>query len=1164
LKSEVDYTTHIKSTRVVKIPTTAMDLSQFLHVSCDVGDEPIIPSLTEEDIVVIDEPAVVAAVGRPSAAGKRRTSASNGEVRAPPAKKAKSANGGGRRGGSTSGQLSSRTTTVNRKTVANNSLLSQQAVGILNSANLTVKKIASSAGGAAATAAKTGVNPITWKYRQLTENLYNGDIKKADLLKDYEPEKCVCKEPAEGEPACGEGCINRSTFAECDRQLCVFGDRCGNQMIQRRQYAPGLERFMTAKKGWGVRARQSISPGTLILEYMGELCTAGEFESRMVTRYKGDTHHYCLAMDSKTVIDAQRAGSECRFVNHSCDPNCEMQKWNVNGLYRMAVFAKRDILPGDEITYDYNFSLFDANQGQECKCGAVDCRGVIGGKGKDFLITVNDEELLGKSSANSGTASPGSRKVSVATDPTGQVAVDEKWFRARLTDEEHTWMQKNAPKFHQLEAKSIKCTVCNQALNFKVPGQIQRHPELGVIMCNKCRKNYGKGGWERDPEGNDEFCRWCSQGGNIYLCDFCPKAFCDKCLKWNLGRKYVKTIEEEEKWKCLLCDSSTIKVARAEYWAVHQYHKDKNAKMAKSNRGRKPGSASGVRPVPGIRPIHRNGHITTVDNKGRTIIVKNPSNNTPTRLVPQQIRVPVVNGDAARYKKHFVDSMLLEAERTANKMRCMINELRKSWYQNSKRDEKMVATATKKIREIFITTRANLTTADTKVIEIYRTNLEDADIRDIEPDDITENEDKRLETEEKIFSKSSVVVNNDDEKIECVETVPDLPFPLDDDEASPSPSTAAVASAVDPLNEEAVDDVEAVEAVEVVSDDASVTDDANDSKATNTKENGKDKEDVILDVSVDELEVAGDAIDNSKTIDPLLLNDESNVVDTDDLEQNGIVENDNSVTDDKPYISVEDEEMSVEAGENNEPIVIPVDNEEENQTEVKEIDDVEMVSSESDHMAESSNFVNKDTEKLDVDNTPSIEEEERDSDEDNSRQHQPKSNTEPSEDSDEHHPIDKVEEAPQRNDDSEDNASYATNDDELTNSIDESVNDVAAEKQTQFVDTNSEGAFIKQNGDMDDNIEQLSDYHKDGEHQASSDTNGDVTNIDDQDSLNPSLLPHSQSPTKDKSKDLCVDSTSDTRSGNDENKENAENLGKNSAAAAGETCNSQQEGDVEN
>ena len=94
----------------------------------------------------------------------------------------------------------------------------------------------------------------------------------------------MCKEPGEGEMACGEGCINRSTFAECDKELCTFGPRCSNQKIQRRQYAPGLERFMTQKKGWGVRARQAITEGSLILEYTGELCTSAEFEKRMMIR----------------------------------------------------------------------------------------------------------------------------------------------------------------------------------------------------------------------------------------------------------------------------------------------------------------------------------------------------------------------------------------------------------------------------------------------------------------------------------------------------------------------------------------------------------------------------------------------------------------------------------------------------------------------------------------------------------------------------------------------------------------------------------------------------------------------------------------------------------------------------------------------------------------
>lgn len=55
------------------------------------------------------------------------------------------------------------------------------------------------------------------------------------------------------------------------------------------------------------------------------------------------------------VIDATR-GSIARFVNHSCDPNCTMDQWHVSGKPRMALFAKREIMTGEELTYDYNFS----------------------------------------------------------------------------------------------------------------------------------------------------------------------------------------------------------------------------------------------------------------------------------------------------------------------------------------------------------------------------------------------------------------------------------------------------------------------------------------------------------------------------------------------------------------------------------------------------------------------------------------------------------------------------------------------------------------------------------------------------------------------------------------------------------------------------------------
>lgn len=47
-------------------------------------------------------------------------------------------------------------------------------------------------------------------------------------------------------------------------------------------------------------------------------------------QYFSHSGHYCLNLDSGMVIDSYRMGNEARFINHSCDPNCEMQKWWVS------------------------------------------------------------------------------------------------------------------------------------------------------------------------------------------------------------------------------------------------------------------------------------------------------------------------------------------------------------------------------------------------------------------------------------------------------------------------------------------------------------------------------------------------------------------------------------------------------------------------------------------------------------------------------------------------------------------------------------------------------------------------------------------------------------------------------------------------------------------
>lgn len=91
-----------------------------------------------------------------------------------------------------------------------------------------------------------------------------------------------------------------------------------------------------------------------------------------------------MDFDQSMVLDATR-GSIARFINHSCAPNCRMIKWTVSGKPRMALFAGDEgIMTGEELTYDYNFDPFSAKNVQECRCGAENCRGVLGPKPKEM------------------------------------------------------------------------------------------------------------------------------------------------------------------------------------------------------------------------------------------------------------------------------------------------------------------------------------------------------------------------------------------------------------------------------------------------------------------------------------------------------------------------------------------------------------------------------------------------------------------------------------------------------------------------------------------------------------------------------------------------------------------------------------------------------------
>ncbi|KAM4014454.1 LOW QUALITY PROTEIN: histone-lysine N-methyltransferase ASH1L [Anomaloglossus baeobatrachus] len=213
-------------------------------------------------------------------------------------------------------------------------------------------------------------------YKKIRSNVYV-DVRP---LSGDEATTCNCKMPENMEQGCAEDCLNRMIFAECSPNTCPCGEQCSNQRIQRHEWVQCLERFRAEGKGWGIRTKEALKASQFIIEYLGEVVSEQEFRNRTIEQYHNHSDHYCLGLDSGMVIDSYRMGNEARFINHSCDPNCEMQKWSVNGVYRIGLYALKDMAAGTELTYDYNFHSFNTEKQQLCKCGFEQCRGIIGGK----------------------------------------------------------------------------------------------------------------------------------------------------------------------------------------------------------------------------------------------------------------------------------------------------------------------------------------------------------------------------------------------------------------------------------------------------------------------------------------------------------------------------------------------------------------------------------------------------------------------------------------------------------------------------------------------------------------------------------------------------------------------------------------------------------------
>ncbi|WWD19848.1 hypothetical protein CI109_104315 [Kwoniella shandongensis] len=184
-------------------------------------------------------------------------------------------------------------------------------------------------------------------------------------------------------------CINRALFIECLAGECRAGKHCRNQQFAKRQYA-NVEVVLTEKKGYGLRAGSSIPSNTLIYEYIGEVVMEKTFRKRMqLYADEGIRHFYFMMLQKEEYIDATKKGGIGRFANHSCNPNSEVQKWVVGRRLRMGIFTKRDVVKGEEITFNYNVDRY-GHDAQICYCGEPNCVGTIGGKTQTDIGTMND------------------------------------------------------------------------------------------------------------------------------------------------------------------------------------------------------------------------------------------------------------------------------------------------------------------------------------------------------------------------------------------------------------------------------------------------------------------------------------------------------------------------------------------------------------------------------------------------------------------------------------------------------------------------------------------------------------------------------------------------------------------------------------------------------
>ena len=139
---------------------------------------------------------------------------------------------------------------------------------------------------------------------------------------------------------------------------------------------PPIEVRTSKIQGRGVFATRRIRKGATIVEYTGERISTDDADARYDDDAQERTHTFLFTVSKNTVIDATREGSDARFINHSCEPNCASYLDDA----RIFIEAVKNIPEGTELAYDYMLerggggTRRDWEKRYPCNCGTEKCR----------------------------------------------------------------------------------------------------------------------------------------------------------------------------------------------------------------------------------------------------------------------------------------------------------------------------------------------------------------------------------------------------------------------------------------------------------------------------------------------------------------------------------------------------------------------------------------------------------------------------------------------------------------------------------------------------------------------------------------------------------------------------------------------------------------------